>query len=59
MYYVFVIKFCDNEMLLVQGTNKIVKLLVPHEICWFKTRGQAAISNTAKWYVAYIELCTP
>ena len=26
--------FGDNEMLLVQGTNWIVKLLVTHEICW-------------------------
>ena len=29
------VKFGDNEMLLAQGTNEIVKLLVPHEIYWW------------------------
>ena len=46
MQWVFVLEFGDNEMLLVQGTNDIVKLLVPHEIYLFRTGGQAAILNT-------------
>ena len=40
------LKFGDNEMLLVQGSEEIVKLLVPLEIYWFRTGGQAAILNT-------------
>ena len=46
MQWVYVLEFGDNEMFLVQGTNKIVKLLVPHEIYWFRIGGQAAILNT-------------
>ena len=33
-------------MLLVQQTIYIVKLLVLHQIYWFRTAGQASISNT-------------
>ena len=38
--------FGDNEMLLVQGTDEIVKSLVPHKIYWCRIGGQAAILNT-------------
>ena len=47
MQSVFVLEFGDNEMLLVQLTIWIVKLLVLHQIYWFRTAGLAAISNTA------------
>ena len=47
MQYVFALNSGDNEMLLVQGTIYIVKLLVLRQICWFRTAGQAAFSNTA------------
>ena len=42
MQWVFVLKFGDSEMLLVQGTIYIVKLLVFHQIYW----SRIAISNT-------------
>ena len=47
MLRVNLLKFGNSERLLVQGINYVLKLLVPHEIYWFRTGGQAAISNTA------------